>query len=304
MAGRPNTWVGALGLVAGCSFTPGTGGMLELPEPDAAVSLDPDAPAVLGPWRAPVPIEELNSGDGDDDPSLTADLLEIFWGSRRPGGLGLEDIWTAARSAPDQPWSEPVNVMALNSSSTETTPKVSADGLSLYFTSMRGGTGADVYVATRVARSAAWSAPTYVAALSTMFGDYSPSPSPDQRRIVLCIGPTVAGEALWAAERASTSAAWGQLARIAELDEDEVSECDPIEPHRRVIYYASNRSGKYELLVARRAADVGPYGAPEPIAELNTVGFHDRDPWVSSDERLIVFSSDRSGVDRLYLSSR
>ena len=46
-------------------------------------------------WSAPVEITELTSGMGDDDPSLTNDLLEIYWGSRRTGGMGSEDIWVA-----------------------------------------------------------------------------------------------------------------------------------------------------------------------------------------------------------------
>ena len=70
---------------------------------------------------APVEITELTSGLGEDDPSLTADLLEIYFGSRRTGGQGFEDIWRATRSSKDAAWGTPENVTALNSSSAETT---------------------------------------------------------------------------------------------------------------------------------------------------------------------------------------
>ena len=69
---------------------------------DATAMADaaPDAPPPTGPFGLAAPITELNSGD-DDDPTLTADMLEIVFDSGRTGGgaKGGGDLWTATRAS-------------------------------------------------------------------------------------------------------------------------------------------------------------------------------------------------------------
>jgi Tol biopolymer transport system component len=55
--------------------------------------------------------------------------------------------------------------------------------------------------------------------------------------------------------------------------------------------------------VATRGAAGDDFAAPERVVELSTEAA-DEDPWVSPDRRLIVFSSDRSGDQELYMATR
>src|SRR5688572_22930516 len=92
-------------VLAACSFEHGR----------APADAQHDAPPIVpdtppGVWSAPVEIVELTSGFGEDDPSLTDDLLEIYFGSRRTGSIGAEDIWMASRASPADPWGTPTNV--------------------------------------------------------------------------------------------------------------------------------------------------------------------------------------------------
>lgn len=291
----------ALLSVSACSFThgmlPGDAG----PDDGGGDVLD----SSFGAWSPPIELTKLTSDD-EDDPSLTNDLLEIYFGSRRTtGGLGGEDIWFAKRNAPSDDWGQPMPAVGLNTSFAETTGKITGDGLSIFFTSNRDGSY-DIYFSQRLNRDAAWSDPMRVVELSTGDGDYAAFAQSNLLRVIECIGPSPAGEALYISERASTSALWALPTVVDELDEAGVSECDPIEPHPRALYYASNRlTAKYDIYRAQHNTVADPYGFRTPVDAVNIPEFNDRDPWVSPDERTMVFSSDRTGgTNRLYQTTR
>ena len=108
--------------------------------------------SIDAPWGPPVNLgPTINSSASDMDPSTTADGLTLYFSSRRAGGLGSCDIWVAKRATPKDPWGNPVNLGAPVNSGFTSCPDVSADGLALFFISMRsGGLGqSDIYVTTR-----------------------------------------------------------------------------------------------------------------------------------------------------------
>ena len=93
--------------------------------------------AVDGPdsWEEPVNLEPTANHPGwDVAPGISADGLALFFQSDRPGGYGGQDIWMTTRTTTNDDWSAPVNLgPTLNTSSSEFTPSISADGLTLYF---------------------------------------------------------------------------------------------------------------------------------------------------------------------------
>jgi hypothetical protein len=101
-------------------------------------------------WALLVP--ELSTAAIDERPNVRKDGLEIFFDSNRPGSLGSTDLWVATRESTSVPWSVPVNLgPQVNSSSAETRPALSFDGLTLYFGSSRplGRGSSDIYMSTR-----------------------------------------------------------------------------------------------------------------------------------------------------------
>ena len=127
----------AIGL-AGCgrlNFTPvGDLGDAGTSDPDAAFS-------------APVPLTALNIGMGEDDPSLTSDLLEIYFSSSRSGS---QRVWRSVRAAATDPWPAPQMVTEVDGANVNN-PKISLDGLALIFSSTRAPNlgGSDLWLATR-----------------------------------------------------------------------------------------------------------------------------------------------------------
>jgi hypothetical protein len=104
------------------------------------------------PFAAPSHVTALGSTNDDGCPTLSADALEIFFTSDRPGGPGQLDVFTSRRPARDQPFDAPRVVMELSSTGDEFGLRLSADGTTMYLnynTDVNGGGDADMWRATR-----------------------------------------------------------------------------------------------------------------------------------------------------------
>ena len=97
--------------------------------------------AVGDEWGQPLNLgPTVNSSAHDRMPSISADNLMLFFVSTRSGGYGNNDLWVVRRATQDDNWTAPVNIgPAVNSSSAEAGPGISADGRTLYFHSNRSG---------------------------------------------------------------------------------------------------------------------------------------------------------------------
>jgi len=103
-------------------------------------------------FEVPHFLAELNSGDDDECPTLSRDSLELFFTSRRTGGVGLDDIYRAVRASVDQPFEPPQLVPELSTAFDEFGLRLSLDGATMYFnfdTLTSGTRNADVWIATR-----------------------------------------------------------------------------------------------------------------------------------------------------------
>ena len=101
----------------------------------------------------------VNSASDDWWPSVSRDGLELYFTSNRPNGSGSNDLWVTKRAARDALWTEPENLgPEVNSEAHDSRPCLSADGLMLFFDSLRsGGYGkGDLYITRRASRSDPW----------------------------------------------------------------------------------------------------------------------------------------------------
>jgi len=100
------------------------------------------------PWENPFPLPaSINTEFLETMPCLSADGLTLIFVSDRPGGVGMyvpngytADLWmsTRANAADTNGWSVPVNLgPTVNSTSSDSSPFLTRDGLALFFTSTR-----------------------------------------------------------------------------------------------------------------------------------------------------------------------
>lgn len=173
------------------------------------------------PWQPPVNLgSTVNSTAGDASPSISSNGLELYFDSGRPGGQGSGDIWVTTRASTADAWSTPRNLGPIvNSASADSVPKLSADGLSLFFASSRpGGLGMrDVWLSTRPSRAEPWHVPVNLGpAVNTPGNEWCPGISPDG--LTLMVNSTrpggLGGEDLWMTTRATRSLPWAPLVHL------------------------------------------------------------------------------------------
>jgi hypothetical protein len=273
---------------------------------DAMADAVPDADP-FAPFGNPALNMELSSTADDSDPSLAGDLLEIYFSSSRPGGLGGRDIWRSTRAGVADPWPPPVAVTELNSVSEEANAELSADGLVIYISSSRDG-DLDTYVSTRPTRSDTWSVPMIVAALNTAMVEYIGNLDGALGRIVLGSNRTGGAGGFDIYESVGGGTTWSAPAPPAGIN----TASDDFGPHQSpdglALYFSSTRTGGAggrDLYVTVRPTTTDPFAPPTRMVEVCST-LDDDDPWVSPDGHYIIFAADptASGTRDLYEATR
>lgn len=260
--------------------------------------------AGFGPWSRPVRMTDLDSAiDPDDDPTLTGDLLEVFWDSGRPPGSS-GDVFTARRALATDPFGAASIVTELRSPKDDTTPDISPDGLTLYFASDRvTARDRDIFRSTRTDRSSLWSAPVRVVELSSPQDDGPAIETADGLSIYISSERTGAGD-IYVATRTAPGLPWGTPALVPGLSgTPRVENQFWMDPTATLLYFTTTTGTGTDIWLARRSATDQPFGPPEAVDAINTIAA-DSDPWLSPDLRTLVFASDRDGSFDLYITTR
>ena len=102
----------------------------------------------------------INSGQWESQPCLSPDKRELYFASRKPGGLGGSDLYVS-RLQDNGQWSDPENLgPGINSAADEQCPFIHADNQTLYFTSSYWpGYGDDDLFMVRKVAEGKWSTP-------------------------------------------------------------------------------------------------------------------------------------------------
>jgi hypothetical protein len=268
-------------------------------------------------FEVPQLVTELRTDFKTDNPTLTGDLLEIYFTSDRGSGNG--DVWYARRSDVRHPFSSPAPIAEVNTSTFETSSAISADGLTLWFGSDRiDGLGStDIWVSTRASRTGTWSAPDNVLALNTAAEDI-PRP-PGQHGLVMPLSSktaTAAAYQIFFAARASQGAAFGAPVLVSELMFPGKSTVDGfLSDDGLTLFYSQSPlvappdaavpdggMPTADLYVAFRRSVDALFEQAQPLDELNTPS-DERDPWLAPDGRTLYFTSDRDGALNIYTAS-
>lgn len=266
-------------------------------------------PPIVGPYDEPVLLEELSHpAHEDDDPTLTGDMLEIYFATLRPGGPGMDDIWFARRESVAAPWSTPEPVPGINSGLRDHTPEVSLDGLTMMLSSNRDTfDDEDVFMTTRRDREAMWGEPVRVEAMSTPERDVCAFVTADGLETYACTGPMLVLDIV-RFERDAPGMPWFGPVVVEGLQTDGLDCGAWVDATKTTIAFFSDRQGpptSTDLYVATRD-DVGePFGVPIPIEGLDSPWLDD-DPWLSQDGSVVYFASDRPGTgpQDLYVATR
>ena len=131
----------------------------------------------------------VNSKHADGGPALSFDGLTLLFNSNRPGGLGNYDLWMCRRNSRKESFDAPVNLgSTVNSPVWDGAPALSADGLTLLFSSTRpGGQGkCDLWMCRRIlpdGQAAPGAAPAVSPSAAAASDDPPARPAPTGMRL-------------------------------------------------------------------------------------------------------------------------
>lgn len=257
----------------------------------------------FGPFGAARPLTEL--GSPSQNPTLTRDLLEIYFTSDRAGSVGRNDTWVAKRSQAEEAFDTPELVPVVNSTSEDSSPAISADGLTLWFASNRsGGIGeTDIWVSTRSDRNTPWNEPTPVIELNTPDFDLPRPLGNHGLQMPISSGSSDETYRLRLATRPAQDAGWSTPSVIAELSDTGASRVDGFltEDGTTLLFNEEQPDGSHsEIKRSWRVTAGDAFVSPESVGnELNGPTLN-RDPWLSADGSQFFFSSDRTGEFQVY----
>src|SRR5438093_769749 len=145
-------------------------------------------------------------------------------------------------------WPAPANLRpVVNSRSTDRTPELSPDGLSLYFASNRpGGFGfTDIYVARRAGLEQPWSQPANLGAvINSSAIDGAPHLSRDGHHLYFSAGSAGGSQDIWVATRPAFGAPWALPVNLGPPVNTEYNEAQPsLSADGRTLLFASDRPG-------------------------------------------------------------
>ncbi|MEW6251835.1 MAG: carboxypeptidase regulatory-like domain-containing protein, partial [Planctomycetota bacterium] len=193
-------------------------------------------------------------------------------------------------------------------------PRLSWDGLTLYFVRGKAGANAEIWTATRT--PAGWTAAAPLAGINSPDDDLGPAPSADGRDLYFYSNRSVGcgGYDIWVARHADGG--WQAPTNLGPAVNSEFNEYGPaVSPDGRTLYFASNRPlpddprqpdpaawpatvredlfrRTYDLYAAE-LTEAGPQLA-RPLTALNTLA-NEGAPCVSPAGDFLYFASDRPG---------
>ncbi len=238
----------------------------------------------------------VNSSAYEGSPSISADGLELYFGSTRPDGYGGTDIWKTTRATTNDDWGEPVNLSTVNSSAAEVAVTISADGLELYFCDWGdprpGGVGeVDLWVTTRPTKDDEWGEPANLATVNSSANEGTPEISSDGLELYFeSDRPGGYGlDDLYVSTRATTEDDWGTPVNLGPTVNGLLWEhCPTISSDGLTLLFDLDIPG--DLMVTRRATKDDDWG--EPV----NLGHSASDHWasdISADDSTLFLCSDR-----------
>jgi Tol biopolymer transport system component len=255
-------------------------------------------------WMPPENLGPIvNSADTETTPFLTNDGLSLFLCSNRLGGRGKGDLFVSTRPSTESAWSRPVNLGApINSPRRESWPRLSADGLTIFFSVEDDLPIMHTYTATRVSLTDRWSAADVVGSPinSRTSNAISAWPSPDGHQLFFASARSggLGGWDIWLSTRSSPAEAWSSpqnLGPNVNTSQDELSPCLASDQLTLLFQVHPEPTKPADLMISTRQSTAAPWSPAVSLGPIINSNMNDADPCLSPDNRTLFFASNRLG---------
>lgn len=237
-------------------------------------------------YNTPVHLDSpINTPGFEGKPALSADGLELYFVSDRPGALGGpgdQDIYVTRRASVNASWGPPERVPPpVSSAFFDITPTISLDGLALYFGSNRPGPFSppwpDLWVSHRASVNHPWGEVVHLGSgINTPLFEGSIDISPDQRTAFFAgVTPDFVFD-IFVSRRSSTDEPFGPRVKLPPPIDSEGHDYGPaLTPNGHVMFFSSGIDNPFapgainHLYVSERQNDRAPWGPRIYLDTLN-----------------------------------
>jgi hypothetical protein len=251
----------------------------------------------------------INTPGFEGKPALSADGLELYFVSDRPGALGGpgdQDIYLSRRRSVTDDWGPAERVPPpISSPFFDITPTISLDGLALYFGSNRPGPFSpplpDLWVSRRASVRDPWGTAVNLGpGINTLFFEGSISVSPDERTVFFAVlGPGSPFD-IYVSNRKSTDEPFGPRVKLGPPINGEGHDYGPaLTPSGHVMFFTSGTDNPFDpgavnnLYVSERRSDRAPWGPRIDLDTVNCPGCFSGLPTIRADGTELCWMGDR-----------
>ncbi len=265
----------------------------------------------------------INTPGFEGKPALSADGLELYFVSDRPGALGGpgdQDIYVARRKSVHSAWGEPARVPPpVSSAFFDITPTISLDGLALYFGSNRPGPFSppwpDLWVSQRASVNDPWGPAVNLGpGVNTPLFEGSLDISPDQRTVFFAaVTPDFVFD-IFVARRHSTDQLFGAREKLTSPINSAGHDYGPaLTPDGHTMFFSSGTDNPFapgainHLYVSERHNDTAPWGPRIYLDTLNCATCFAGLPTIRAAGKEICWMGDRGdsfGDKDIYCATR
>jgi hypothetical protein len=196
-----------------------------------------------------VPVDELNSPENEQNPTISRDGLRIWFYSRREP-LG---IYFAERQARDEPFTAPQPLPIDAGSDPDAFPIGPSVDVSELRMAVSIGNGAtrDLYEIVRASPTGTWGDPAPLSgANSEGYADSTPFLIDDGREMLFHSGRSGSGDLFWA-QRSAPGLPFTEVAPLSDVNDAIGFDSHPhLTVDRRWLYFGSDRDGNTDIYIA------------------------------------------------------
>ena len=242
----------------------------------------------------------VNTSASDGTPCISSDGLSLYFTSNRPGGSGGHDLWVVSRNSKNDAWSSPTNLgQKVNSPSLDYFPSISADGLSLFFYSARGGGRGqgDIWVATRSSVTSSWNNATNLgSAINSPQDEASPHISSDGLSLIFASNrPGGRGNYdLYISKRPTLNSPWSAASNFGSpINSSHLDVAPSLSSDELSLFFHSIRPGgygNYDLYFSQRKSLDSEWSAPLNIGSPVNSSYSELGPSLSRDGCTLYWS--------------
>jgi hypothetical protein len=257
-------------------------------------------------WQLQItPVIAQEEGVQLANPTLTADMQELYYSTQQRGGSPEPNTTSVAHAVllVDGRWGS-VSTLTLGEPMPDvSSPAISEDGLELWVGINTTGS-TDVFKS--VKQGGFWMPPVPVPELNSKLDDV-PRP-PGLGGTIMPLSSKRHGGSLYQiyfATRATKDAAWGEPSQqaLVNINSSAFQSADGfLSSDGLELYFSSTRAGNSDLYVATRTDLTAAFGEPAALVDLNDKNgaSEERMPWLSPSGDQLYFASNMSGQYGLY----